>query len=198
MTRVGKWSRVSRETRLKIGLAISRDLKCETCKTQKLAKIMHFGSFWEGNINFSVNSAKECYARHRITWKNLNIPQKNINFSHFFKFLMRKWHILLNIHGLASLASLARHYNLVSQSRETWKMRDFANPTYDWSVDPFMPYISNFFSYNLHVKLVGRKCNVIPQINSQFDMREVLVWCHFFTICHRKKMAINYVKARKK
>ena len=41
---------------------------------------------------------------------------------------MRKWHILLNIHGLASLASLARHYNLVSQSRETWKMRDFANP----------------------------------------------------------------------
>ena len=43
--RVGKWSRVSRETRLKIGLAISRDLKCETCKTQKLAKIMHFGSF---------------------------------------------------------------------------------------------------------------------------------------------------------
>ena len=82
--RVGKWSRVSRETRLKIGLAISRDLKCETCKTQKLAKIMHFGSFWEGNINFSVNSAKECYARHRITWKNLNIPQKNINFSHFF------------------------------------------------------------------------------------------------------------------
>ena len=49
MNRVGKWSRVSRKTRLKIGLAISRDLKCKTCKTQKLAKIMHLGRFREGN-----------------------------------------------------------------------------------------------------------------------------------------------------
>ena len=49
LIRVLKWSRVSRETRLKIGLAISRDLKCKTCKTQKLAKIMHLGRFREGN-----------------------------------------------------------------------------------------------------------------------------------------------------
>ena len=59
MSRVGKWSRISCKTRLKIGHAISRDLKCKTCKTQNLANIMHFGSFSEGNITFSVISAKE-------------------------------------------------------------------------------------------------------------------------------------------
>ena len=43
--------------------------------------------------------------------------------------------------------------------------------------------------------------NVIPQINSQFDMRSTstcVVVYHFFTICHRKKMAINYRKSKKK
>ena len=56
MNRVGKWSRVSRKTRLKIGLAISQDLKCKTCKTEKLVKIKHFWSFWEENTFFSANT----------------------------------------------------------------------------------------------------------------------------------------------
>ena len=47
MNRVGKWSRVSRKTRLKIGLAISRDLKCKTCKTQKLAKVSQSRKTWK-------------------------------------------------------------------------------------------------------------------------------------------------------
>ena len=77
-TRVLKWSRVSRETRLKIGLAISRDLKCKTCKTQKLAKIMHLGRFREGNKAIPHLTSflwqpknyvgwKLCYVSHSIT-----------------------------------------------------------------------------------------------------------------------------------
>ena len=77
-SRVGKWSRVSRETRLKIGLAISRDLKCKTCKTQKLAKIMHLGRFREGNKAIPHLTSflwqpknyvgwKLCYVSHSIT-----------------------------------------------------------------------------------------------------------------------------------
>ena len=76
--RVLKWSRVSRETRLKIGLAISRDLKCKTCKTQKLAKIMHLGRFREGNKAIPHLAGflwqpknyvgwKSCYVSHSIT-----------------------------------------------------------------------------------------------------------------------------------
>ena len=76
--RVGKWSRVSRKTRLKIGLAISRDLKCKTCKTQKLAKIMHLGRFREGNKAIPHLTSflwqpknyvgwKLCYVSHSIT-----------------------------------------------------------------------------------------------------------------------------------
>ena len=55
-TRVVMWSCVSRKTRLKIGLAISQDLKCKTCKTEKLVKIKHFWSFWEENTFFSANT----------------------------------------------------------------------------------------------------------------------------------------------
>ena len=104
---------------------------------------------------------------------------------------------------LALLLNQAYYHSVICTFlyKKSWlvlKAVSLLKKTYDWSVDPFMPYISKFFSYNLHVKLVGRKCNVIPQINSQFDMREVLVWCHFFTICHRKKMAINYRKSKNK
>ena len=114
--RVLKWSRVSRETRLKIGLAISRDLKCKTCKTQKLAKIMHLGRFREGNKAIPHLAGflwqpknyvgwKSCYVSHSITCPHsptLKLPSCVAN-------LLILFSVKLNFHGLASLASLARH-----------------------------------------------------------------------------------------
>ena len=80
--RVVMWSCVSRKTRLKIGLAISRDLKCKTCKTQKLVKLKHFGSFWEENIFFSVNTVIPdliSFFVWQIGWPNWQGIIKRIN-----------------------------------------------------------------------------------------------------------------------
>ena len=121
--RLGKWwSRISRETGLKIGPAFSRALKCEKCRTKKSVKVKHF------RLVLSVFT--------KVYRSEYFVPTLTCLYWFYYLQLAYFIHKMYNIFyilflSLASLAFLARHLKLVSQSRETWKVQDFAKPNYN-------------------------------------------------------------------
>ena len=108
--RLGKWSRISQETGLKIGPAFSRALKCEKCRTKKSVKVKHF------RLVLSVFT--------KVYRSEYFVPTLTCLYWFYYLQLAYFIHKMYNIFyilflSLASLAFLARHLKLVSQSRET-------------------------------------------------------------------------------
>ena len=65
---------------------------------------------------------KHCWGKNHFTF-TIFFPSK-------IQFLVQNGWFFANFPCLANLAFLARPLKLVSQSRETWKVRDFAKPSH--------------------------------------------------------------------
>ena len=117
-SRVVMWSCVSRKTRLKIGLAISQDLKCKTCKTEKLVKIKHFWSFWEENTFFSANTTViphlKCFCAANWLAK-LAGNDKEINKLLRKKFLISFWTIIPSKYSIFMVSQVSRDFIIKSR-----------------------------------------------------------------------------------